>query len=158
MVPQHPWQTIYADHARFGKYPFLVTTNIYLKRPEVHIVSSTSAQTTIDKLRMVFAARGLPMALISNIGFPFQSKEFNNFISANGINHCHVLPYHPSSNGLAENMVKTVNWYTLNKCKTTKDATIETHIARFLASYCNTQYSVCHCYKDTSRTTFQLST
>jgi len=27
---------------------------------------------------------------------------------ANGILHRHVPPYHPASNGLAENMVKTV--------------------------------------------------
>ena len=80
------------------------------------------------------------MTLVSDNGTPFQSKEFHNFISANGIIQRHVPPYHPSSNGLAENMVKTVK-HTLSKCKITKDTTIETHTARFLASYRNTQHS-----------------
>ena len=140
MVPQHPWQRIHVDHAKFGKYLLLVTIDAYSKWPEVHIVSSTSAQTTIDKLRMIFATHGLPMTLVSDNGSPFQSKEFHDFISANGIMHRHVPPYHPSSNGLAENMVKTVK-QALSKNKITKDATIETHIARFLASYRNTRHA-----------------
>ena len=140
MVPQHPWQRIHVDHAKFGKYLLLVTIDACSKWPEVHIVSSTSAQTTIDKLRMIFATHGLPMTLVSDNGSPFQSKEFHDFISANGIMHRHVPPYHPSSNGLGENMVKTVK-QALSKNKITKDATIETHIARFLASYRNTQHA-----------------
>ena len=63
--------------------------------------------------------------------------------------HRHVSPYYPSSNGLAENMVKTVK-QALSKSKITKDATIETHIARFLASYRNTQHAT------TSRTPAEL--
>lgn len=140
MVPQHPWQRLHVDHAQFGKYLLLVTIDAYSKWPEVHIVPSTSAQTTIDKLRMIFATHGLPTTLVSDNGTPFQSKEFHNFMGANGIIHRHVPPYHPSSNGLAENMVKTVK-QALSKCKITKDATIETHIARFLASYRNTRHT-----------------
>ena len=41
----------------------------------------------------------------------------------NGIVHRHVPPYHPLSNGLAENMVKTVK-QALSKSKLTKDTTI----------------------------------
>ena len=149
MIPQHPWQRIHVDHAQFGKYLLLVTIDAYSKWPEVHIVPSTSAQTTIDKLRMIFAIHGIPMTLVSDNGTPFQSKEFHKFMNANGIIHRHVPPYHPSSNGLAENMVKTVK-QALSKCKITKDATIETHIARFLASYRNTRHST------TSRTPAEM--
>ena len=149
MIPQHPWQRIHVDHAQFGKYLLLVTIDAYSKWPEVHIVPSTSAQTTIDKLRMIFAIHGIPMTLVSDNGTPFQSKEFHKFMNANGIMHRHVPPYHPSSNGLAENMVKTVK-QALSKCKITKDATIETHIARFLASYRNIRHST------TSRTPAEL--
>jgi len=151
-----PGKRIHVDHAQFGKYLLLVTIDAYSKWPEVHIVSSTRAQTTIDKLRMIFATHGLPMTLVSDNGTPFQSKEFHNFISANGIIHRHVPPYHPSSNGLAENTVKTVK-HALSKCKITKDTIIETHIARFLVSYHNTQHSTTYC-KNTSRTAFQPST
>ena len=134
LVPQNPWQRIHVDHAKFGNHTLLVTIDAYSKWPEVHIVPSTPAQPTIDKLRTIFATHGFPMTLVSDNGSPFQSTEFHNFMTSNAIVHCHVPPYHPSSNGLAENMVKTVK-QALSKCKVTKDATIETHIARFLSSY-----------------------
>ena len=50
---------------------------------------------------------------------------------------------------LAENMVKSVK-QSLSKSKFTKDATVETHIACFLASYCNT------CHSTTARTPAEL--
>ena len=52
-----------------------------------HIVPSTSAQTTIDKLRIIFGTHGFPLTLVSDNGTPFQSKEFHNFMTANGIVH-----------------------------------------------------------------------
>ena len=58
-------------------------------------------------------------------------------MTSNGILHCRVPPYHLASNGLAENMVKSVK-RALGKI--TKDAMIETHIARFLLTYCNTRH------------------
>ena len=70
-------------------------------------------------------------------------------MTANGILHHQVSPYHLASNGLVENMVKTVK-NALRKVKITKDATIETHIARSSLKYCNT----CHAttLQTTSRT------
>ena len=54
--------------------------------------------------------------------------------------HRRVPPYRPASNGLAENMLKTVK-HALSKAKISKDVTIETHIARFLATYRNTRHT-----------------
>lgn len=67
---------------------------------QCHIIPATAAQPTIVN-RILFATHGLYN------GTPFQSEEFHSFMAANGIIH-HVPPYHPSSNGLAENMVKSV--------------------------------------------------
>jgi len=67
---------------------------------------------------------------------PFPVAEFN-FMTTNGTVHHHIPPYHPSSNVLAENMMKSI----MNKSKIVKDYTIETHIAHFLASYHNTHHS-----------------
>jgi len=66
--------------------------------------------------------------------------EFQQFVSANGILHRQVQPYHPASNGLTKNMVRTVK-DALKKAKITRDATLDTLIARFLASYRNTRHS-----------------
>ena len=105
MIPQHPWQRVHVDHAHFGGHLLLVAVDAYSKWREVHIVSSTSAQQTINKLYQVFTCHGLPAILVSNNGSLFQSTEFQQFVAANGILHHRVPPYHPSSNGLAENMV-----------------------------------------------------
>lgn len=51
-------------------------------------------------------------------------------MSSNGINHRRVPPYHPSSNELAENMLKTVK-QALNKAH--KGDVMEAKIAKFLA-------------------------
>ena len=101
---------------------------------------------------MIFATHGLPMTLFSDNSSPFQSPEFHSFMTTNGIVHRYVPPYHPSFNGLMENMVKTVKTVkqALNKSKFTKDATIETHVARLLALYRNT------CHSTTSRTSVEL--
>ena len=94
---------IHVDHAQFGKHMLLVTIDTYLKWPEVQVVSSTSAQPTFDKLRMIFATHGFPMTLVSDSGPLFQFAGFHSFMLGNGIVHSNVPPYHPSSNGLVEN-------------------------------------------------------
>jgi len=66
-------------------------------------VSSASAQQTIDKLQIMFNTHGLPITAISDSG---PSAEFKRFMEANGVNHCCIPPYHPSSNGVAENLIK----------------------------------------------------
>ena len=53
MIPQYPWQRVHVDHAYFGQHLLLVVVDAYSKWLEVHIVSLTSAQQTIDKLRQI---------------------------------------------------------------------------------------------------------
>ena len=88
----------------------------------------------------MFATYELPTTLVSDNGPPFTSAEFEKFMKANGITHRRIPPYHPSSNRLADNMVRTVK-QALSKCKISANATLETHIARFLASYRNTRHT-----------------
>ena len=104
LVPKLPWERIHVDHASWGKHTLLVAIDAFSKRPEVHLVSSTSAQQTIDKLQIMFATHGLPITVVSDNGPPFMSTEFKQFMDANGVNHHRVPPYHPSSNGAAENL------------------------------------------------------
>ena len=78
------------------------------------------------------------MTLVSDNGSPFQSAEFQQFVTANGILHRRVLPY--SFNGLAEYMIKTIK-HALSKAKVTKDVTLDTMISCFLATYRNTRHT-----------------
>ena len=155
MIPQHPWQRVHVDHAHFGRHLLLVAVDAYSKWPEVHIVSSTSAQQTIDKLRSIFACHGLPAILISDNGSPFQSTEFQQFVTTNGIVHRRVPPYHPSSNELAENMVKIVK-HTLAKAKVTKDAHLGYTHCTFPGHVL--QHSAYHSISNTSRASPQPCT
>ena len=138
-VPKQPWERIHIDHASWGKYTLLVAIDAFSKWPEVHLVNSTSTQQTIDKLRIMFATHGLPITVVSDNGPPFMSTEFKQSMDANGINHCRIPPYHPSSNGAAENLVKSVKRALQ---KSSSNESIGTKISCFLASYRNTPHSI----------------
>ena len=69
---------------------------------EVHVVSSTSTEATIEKLRIIFATHGILEQLVSDNGSGFTSQEFSLFTERNRIKHILTSPYHLSSNGLAE--------------------------------------------------------
>ena len=78
------------------------------------VVNSATSQTTIEKLRSVFATNRLPEVLVSDIGSIFISAEFDKFVRRNGIKHLTSAPYHPGSNGLAERAVQIIK-AALNK-------------------------------------------
>ena len=137
LIPCQPWERLHIDHAQWGKHLLLILVDAFAKWPEVHLVSSTSASQTIDKLRTIFATHGVPVTLVSDNGPPFTSVQFEAFMKANGIAHKRVPPYHPSSNGLAENFVRTVK-QALDKSD--KSLTVESKIAKFLAAYRNTPH------------------
>ena len=106
--PSHPWSRVHIDHAGpFQGKLFLVLVDAHSKWIEVHIVPSTSAASTIAKLRDIFIMFGLPDQLVSDNGSSFTSVEFQQFLAANGIKQVLTLPYHPLSNGLAERAVQT---------------------------------------------------
>ena len=60
MVPKQPWECVHVDHIFWGKKLLLVAIDIFSKWLEVHVVSSTSAKQTIEKLQSVFTIYGLP--------------------------------------------------------------------------------------------------
>jgi len=63
-------------------------------------------------------------------------------MKSNGIAHRWVPPYHPSSNGLAENFVKSVK-QALQKSSNT--LSVESKISKFLATYHNTPHTTTGC-------------
>lgn len=69
--------------------------------------------------------------MVTDNGPSFTSKEFQTFLSDNGIVHTLTAPYHPSSNGLAERAVQTVK----NGIKRTPRATVQEKLSKFLFTY-----------------------
>ncbi|XP_039396208.1 uncharacterized protein K02A2.6-like, partial [Mauremys reevesii] len=107
--PENPWQRIHVDFAGpLEGSMFLVAIDAHSKWPEVSIMQSTSAESTIQKLRGLFSHFGLPEQLVSDNGPQFVSQAFQNFMKANGIHHITSAPYHLSTNGLAERFVQTM--------------------------------------------------
>ena len=136
--PSRPWTRIHIYHAGpiQGK-TFLVVVDAHTKWLEVMTVPSTSAQYTIQKLRILFATPGIPEIIVSDNGTGFISSEFQAFIKRNGIRHVTSAPYHPASNGLAERAVQTFK-SGLQKAPT---GDWEAQLARFLFKYKNTPHT-----------------
>ena len=108
----------------------LIVVDSHSKWIEVHVTTSATATTTIEKLRTTFATHGLPEVLVSDNGPAFVSTEFEEFLQHNGIKHLTSAPYHPASNGLAERAVQTVK-EALKKMT----GPLEVRVQRFLFKY-----------------------
>ena len=116
---------------------FLVLVDTNTKWVDIHVVNSSSAEVTIEKMRATFATLGLPQILVTDNGPQFTSVQFAQFTKNNGIKHVTSLPYHPSTNGLAERTVQTFK----EGMRWQKIGFIETCVARFLFAYRNTPQS-----------------
>lgn len=137
--PIRPWTRLHIDFLGpiVGR-KFLVIVDSSSKWIEVCKMKETTALAVITNLREIFARFGIPRQLVSDNGPPFSSVEFNNFLSNNGIEHCYSAPYHPSSNGAAENAVKICKKVIKKALKLHID--IECALQRYLLMYRNTEH------------------
>ncbi|XP_054260272.1 uncharacterized protein K02A2.6-like [Macrosteles quadrilineatus] len=104
------WQRIHIDYAEDPqtRQQLLVVVDSFSKWLEVFLMKSTTSFKTIERLRTLFAAYGLPEELVSDNAPNFTSAEFREFLSRNGIKFTLSPPYHPASNGAAERCVQEV--------------------------------------------------
>lgn len=106
--PEAVWERIHMDFAGpFHMHQFLVIVDAKSKWMEVFRGSTTSSEFTISCLRECFARFGLPKEIVSDNATGFTSIEFKDFLRSNGIRPRRGAPGHPSTNGQAENGVKT---------------------------------------------------
>lgn len=73
----------------------------------------------------------MPETLVTDNGICFSSEDFEEFLWKNGVRHIKLAPYHPSTIGLAEQMVQTLK---LGLKKMTSGS-IETRVSQFLSAY-----------------------
>lgn len=138
MPPDGPWERVHVDFASWRGKHFLVLVDAYSKWPETYQMQSTSAQKVAAVLRRIFSTHGYPECLVSDNGPPFTSSEFKSFVDQCGILHKLTPPYHPSSNGLAESMVKALKNF-LNKENKVSD--LNKSLDDFLLSFRNTPHT-----------------
>ena len=136
--PAAPWERLHADFAGpFLGQMFLLVVDAYSKWLEVVPISSATTNTTIERLRTIFATHGLPRVLVTDNGAQFTSSEFRAFKRGNGIKHVYSSPYHPATNGLAERAVQSFKEHM----KRLPTGTIPEKLARFLFWYRLTPHS-----------------
>lgn len=102
-----PWSRLHVDFlGPFQSKTFLVIIDSTSKWLEVFLMPRTTASAVVKVLRTTFARFGLPKEIVSDNGPPFSSREYQEFMSNNGIKVTFTPVYHPASNGAAENAVK----------------------------------------------------
>ncbi|XP_037028486.1 uncharacterized protein K02A2.6-like [Bradysia coprophila] len=103
-LPSAAWEHLAIDH--MGPLPsnhyLLVVVDYYSRYKEVEIVTSTDANQTIRKLKMMFARFGFPLSMQADNGPPFNSHEFETFCNDNNIHLNNGTPYWPQQNGEVE--------------------------------------------------------
>jgi len=102
------WERVHVDFAEKDSALLLLVIDSYSKWPEVVQIKSTSAYNTIEKLRTIFAAHGLPETVVSDNGPPFNGEEIKSFFRRNGIRFVQTPPYHPASAGQVERGVRSL--------------------------------------------------
>lgn len=140
---------------------YLVVIDAHSKWPEViNFKNNTKAYRLIEVFKALFARYGLPVDMVTDGGPQFRADEFLEFLRQNGINHSFSPPYHPATNGAAENFVGTF------KNKVTKivkgGETPESAVNLFLSDYRNIEHCITGkspaqlMYKRDLRTRFDL--
>ena len=111
-----PLGSVHLDFAGpFQGSMFLITVDAYAKLPEVHVMPNTTVPRTLDSLRQMFAAYGLPSQTVTDNG-----PQFN-----------------PALNGLAERFIQSF------KQAMVKDGLpLNLHVSGFLLTYCSTPHSM----------------
>ena len=138
--PSRPWQRIHIDFAGpFLGRTFMVVVDAHSKWPEVIEMKTTTASSTIQELRTLFASYGLPEQLVSDNGPQFVSGDFACFLKRNGVKHIRCAPYHPSSNGAAERFVKTFK--NAMKAGDTHGPPFHQRLMNFLLTYRSTPHA-----------------
>ena len=107
--PENPWSRIHIDYMGpyYNRY-FLIVMDAHTKWLEVYPTFTVTSAKTIECLKLIFARFGYCDLLVSDNATAFTSYEFQTFLRLCNIKHITSPPYHPASNGAAENSVKTV--------------------------------------------------
>ena len=106
--PDRPWAVVASDLFELNGKKYLLVTDQYSRYPELKQLTSTKSKVVIEKLKGLFSRHGIPDELDSDNGPQYDSVEFREFSKQYGFKHVTSSPGYPTSNGQAENCVKTV--------------------------------------------------
>jgi len=121
---------------------YLIITDSFSKWPEIFEISKADSHNTIEKLKETFTRYGLPDTVVTDNGTPFTSGELSEFCELNGIKHLTSSSWHPSSNGAAENAVKSFKIGFSKIIMSKSDSSTEPTINKYLFYYRNSVHSI----------------
>lgn len=143
-VAKHPYERIHIDFlGPLNGKMYLVILDAFSKWPEVFQMNRTTSEETVEKIRECCSRFGIPDLIVSDNGPQLTSAIFEKFCEKNGIKHLTIAPYHPSSNGAAENAVKSIK-SGITKAVSDKrniGISVQTLINRYLMTYRSTAHS-----------------
>lgn len=138
-----PWQRVHVDYLGplNNKYYFIML-DAFSKWPEIFEMKNMTSQSTIQKFRETFCRWGIPELIVSDNGTQLVSKECETFLQNNGIHHITTAPYHPSSNGAAENAVKSFKKALKAALLDQRNKNVPTDVlvSRYLLNYRNAKH------------------
>ena len=82
--PDYLWNCVHIGYAGPFMGKIFLLLDAHSKWIDIHMSSTSSSQSTIEKLRQSFAMFGLPKVLVSDNGTSFTSQEFQYFIRQKG--------------------------------------------------------------------------
>lgn len=124
-----------------SKFDFIIMDS-FSKWPEVYEMPSINAEATVSKVKDYCSRYRLPKLIISDNGRQLVSKEFEHFCLVNEIKHKLSATYHPSTNGAAENAVKSFKTGLKKALIDPRNSSvkIEVLISRYLFAYRNSPH------------------
>lgn len=145
-VPSRRWQRVHIDFAqdttqKGQQRNMLLVVDAYSKWMEVFQMGVTTTEKTIEKLRTLFSAYGLPEEIVSDNGVQFTSFEFAEFVRKNKIRHTLTPPYHAQSNGAVERCVQSTKQSLLKQLFEQHGTSLQHKLDNFLFHYRNTPHA-----------------
>lgn len=138
--PEGPAQRIHLDFmGPVNGNMFVCIIDAHSKWIFIKHMKNITSFFTIKVLKEYFSLWGIPEKLVTDNGPSLCSADFELFLKNNGVYHIKTSPYNPSSNGAAENLVRTFKNY-LKKCL--QDSDIDTNIYKFNLSYNSSKHCV----------------
>lgn len=107
-IPDKPWIKVATDLFHFNGKDFLLVSDYYSKYFEINQLKTTTSETVIQHLKIIFARHGIPIYLVSDNGPQYSSNSFRDFMKSWDVQHITSSPAFPQSNGFIERNVQTV--------------------------------------------------
>ena len=106
-IPNRPWETIGCDLFHFEDKDYFCTVDYYSSYFEIDLLKAKTASEVLHTLKIHFSRHGIPNKLVSDNGPPYNSYEFQQFMTSYDIEHVTSSPHYPQSNGKVESAIKT---------------------------------------------------